>query len=301
MKGASYIQQSVALLSVLLLLCGRPGTGKKLIPLTSVHPSGNDTILNLNIRPVRVSVPLRDLGEAETFTYMARLYVYNGVPLLPGPTVHVKPGGRLILNLFNDLGSQYYSADETMMYSFHDVNTTNIHFHGLHANPAIDDVFKVVNPRQSIRYRLPIPETHLPGLHWYHTHSHGSSYALLMGGLFGALVVDCGRNDVLAGKPHVTLIIHLYRMGASTLCDGDTMQLVDSAIGSNMSSRPRILDGKGRELRGVSDLFLVNGQHRPTVTVREGETTIFRMLFAAGSCYLNVSLPENLSISHYCR
>ncbi|AAZ10321.1 hypothetical protein, conserved [Trypanosoma brucei brucei TREU927] len=266
---------------------------EELVPLTDIFPSGGDTLLNLNVRPVEVTIPLKGFGKGAVFTYKTRLYVYNGVPQLPGPTIHVKPGGKLVLNLFNDLGSEDYGDGEENMYTYHGVNSTNIHFHGVHGDPNIDDVFKEVKPKKSIRYRLPIPDDHLPGLNWYHTHAHGSTHLLLMGGLFGALVVDDVKgDDTLLSMPQVTLFIHLYRLRASKLCDGRTMDFVDKAIRNNMSSRPRIMNRKGKELELTSDLFFVNGQHKPTVTVHSGEAKLFRMAFAAGSCHLNISLPK---------
>ena len=68
-------------------------------------------------------------------------------------------------------------------------NTTNLHTHGLHIDPAIDTIFESAGPGESLVYYYSLPSNHASGLHWYHAHKHGSSTMQIMGGLFGALVV----------------------------------------------------------------------------------------------------------------
>ncbi|KAH9598819.1 Multicopper oxidase [Trypanosoma melophagium] len=275
-----------------MLMVSIPGSCEKLKPMTEIFPSNDNTFVHLTVRAAKVSIPLRGFGEGAVFTYMGRIYEYRGVSSIPGPIVHIRAGGKLLLTLNNDLGEQMYQETMESMYSFHGVNETNVHFHGLHGDPNVDDVFKTASPGQSLKYKLHIPKEHLPGLHWYHTHSHGSSYLLLMGGLFGALIVDDRTNQPLASLPSVVLMIHMYRLGESTICDGKPMQSIDTTIKSNMSSNPSIKNSLGKELELPSDLFLINGQHKPTVEIVKGQSTILRLAFAAGSCYLNISLPK---------
>ncbi|RNE96627.1 hypothetical protein TraAM80_09710 [Trypanosoma rangeli] len=281
-------------LCLFLLLLGPavPGSGRELAALREVFSSHGTTFVDLRVRASQVTVPLRDYGDGAVFVYTGRVYFYEGVASLPGPVIHVKPGGKLVLRLLNDLGKQMYAHSAEQLYNFHGVNSTNVHFHGVHGDPHVDDVFKAAAPGQFMKYELNIPKKHLPGLHWYHTHSHGSSYLLLMGGLFGAFIVDSAKHDTLASLHSFVLMIHLYRLGISKLCDGMTMESVDTAIGTNMSSRPRIVSKSGKELPLPPDLFLVNGQHKPTIMVKRGEPTLLRLAFAAGSCYLNISFPK---------
>ncbi|ORC93395.1 uncharacterized protein TM35_000012720 [Trypanosoma theileri] len=275
-----------------MLMVSIPGSCEKLKPMTEIFPSNGDTFLHLTVRAKKVSIPLRGFGKGAVFTYMGRLYEYGGVSSIPGPIVHIRAGGRLFLTLYNDLGEQMYEETMESMYNYHGVNETNVHFHGIHADPNEDDVFKTATPGRSLKYKLHIPKEHLPGLHWYHTHAHGSSYLLLMGGLFGPLIVDDTTNQPLSSLPSIVLMIHMYRLGTSTLCDGSPMQTVDIAIKNNMSSNPTIKDNLGKELKLPSDLFFVNGQHKPIVEIVKGQSTILRLAFAAGSCHLNISLPK---------
>ncbi len=45
-------------------------------------------------------------------------------------------------------------------------NTTNLHFHGLATDPALDSIFHTAAPGGSRVYTLPIPSNHAPGCHW---------------------------------------------------------------------------------------------------------------------------------------
>ena len=75
--------------------------------------------------------------------------VYNGS--LIAPTLHIKPGERLVVNLVNK------------------IDETNIHYHGFHVSPtgSSDNVFRVVETGQTARYVLDIPINHPTGTFWY--------------------------------------------------------------------------------------------------------------------------------------
>lgn len=118
-----------------------------------------------------------------------------------------------------------------------------------------------------------------------------------MGGLFGPLVVDEGN---LMTSPHYPfthmpshyLVINLYRLSNSSKCDGKTFSQIEEEIGTNVAASPAIVDREGHTYELPADLFLVNGQHRPMLRVYNGQPTFLRMLYAAGSCFVNVSLPK---------
>src|ERR1044071_69790 len=81
---------------------------------------------------------------------------YNGS--LNRPTLHIKPGERMVLNYVNKLDQP-----------------TNIHFHGLHVSPlgSSDNIFRVIGPGETVKYVLDIPIDHPRGTYWYHSHLHG--------------------------------------------------------------------------------------------------------------------------------
>lgn len=109
-----------------------------------------------------------------------------------GPTIRVKAGESLEIEVFNNLtqSAQASAHAET----FYDPMYTNMHTHGLHdfsgtSNQTVppvyrggDNVFvqipakpKYDSPMSSIKYELQVPSNHLPGLHWIHPHKHGAS------------------------------------------------------------------------------------------------------------------------------
>lgn len=160
---------------------------------------------------VSADVPLCDVF----FSYGDDIYAGP-----PGPTLVVSPGGVLNVTLVNRLprilhhsGSQTDSRHPELNYDsqatswdddtramyranhWHKQNTLNLHFHGLHVDPAVDDPFRRIAGGDEGNYFVHIPSHHSPGLHWYHTHVHGAVSLQLMGGLFGLILVE-DKKDV---------------------------------------------------------------------------------------------------------
>ncbi len=72
-------------------------------------------------------------------------------------------------------------------------NDTNLHTHGWHVDPYVDNVYKslVWAPQPNVCvFTFKVPLSQPPGTYWYHAHLHGLSDAQVGGGLGGALVVD---------------------------------------------------------------------------------------------------------------
>jgi len=83
----------------------------------------------------------------------------------------------------------------------HAPNKTNLHTHGLHIDPGVDTIFFEAGPGESLVYNYKLPLNHASGLHWYHAHRHGSSTMQIMGGLFGALIVDPLPSSMTIASP----------------------------------------------------------------------------------------------------
>ncbi|KPA73450.1 hypothetical protein ABB37_09890 [Leptomonas pyrrhocoris] len=298
------MSHSFRLLLPLLLTClvaaSSLGLGAELTSPSIISPNKKDnTKVTLTVRSGRVSIPLQWEDDKEVFfEYTGRFYeTDDSGPLLPGPTLRVNPGGKIVLTLVNGLGKEEAENATMLMNAFHGPNITNMHFHGMHSDPKKDDPFTVYHPGESHVYKISVPRDHEPGLHWYHAHSHGATYYQIMGGLFGG--IDVGEGDFLTSPVHPfrgwdsqLLMVHLYRLGASHRCDGLPLATMDAEMSSLLPSNPQFVDPKGNTYDMPSDLFLVNGQHRPTVTVHRDRPMLLRMAFAAGSCFLNISLPK---------
>jgi FtsP/CotA-like multicopper oxidase with cupredoxin domain len=73
---------------------------------------------------------------------------------------------------------------------------TNLHTHGFHVDPNVDNVFKVLSndgtpgaTRQCV-YRFAFYPSQYVGTYWYHSHMHGIAQAQVGGGLAGTIIVD---------------------------------------------------------------------------------------------------------------
>jgi hypothetical protein len=96
--------------------------------------------------------------------YNARLY--NGT--IPGPTLYIKPGDYMSITIVNELEEQDYSSYNTN--SIHDLNSTNLHTHGLHVPANSDNVFIEVGPGENYTYQYWVCPEHYPGSMIYHPH-----------------------------------------------------------------------------------------------------------------------------------
>ena len=118
------------------------------------------------------------------------------------PTLHVRPGDHLIVNVTNNVPA---SGGMTMAMSPNDqcgdsimtATSMNIHYHGTNTSPVChqDEVIHtVINSGQSFQYNLAFPTDEPPGLYWYHPHIHGIAEAAVQGGASGAIVVEGIEN-----------------------------------------------------------------------------------------------------------
>ena len=153
------------------------------------------------------------------------------------PTLRVQRGDVVRLRLINAL-------DET----------TNLHMHGLAVSPLgnSDNVFLHVAPGRTQGYEIRIPATHSPGLYWYHPHPHGRSDEQVRNGMSGALIVE-GLLDPfpeLREVPEHLLLLKDAQIGGG--------QIVHRGIGDDA-------------------IRTVNGLRDPTITLRPGETQLWRI------------------------
>jgi suppressor of ftsI len=178
--------------------------------------------------------------------------VYNGA--MTGPTLVVKPGDTMRITLVNHLSED-----------------TNLHFHGLHVSPSgiADNVFRDVPPGKTAKYVVHVPDDEPEGLYWYHSHMHHESEEQVFGGLSGLLVVD-GITDLLP-KPlrHVTQRLFALR---DIQVQGDAVKSQD-------------IDYTKPTTR------LVNNLVDPNLTIRPGETQLWRFANIGADVFYKLSLP----------
>lgn len=177
-------------------------------------------------------------------------YGYNGTS--PGPTLRVRPGDLLRVELVNRLDA-----------------VTNLHTHGLHVSPEgnSDNILVRVAPGEAFHYEYRIPEDHPAGTFWYHPHVHGHVAEQVFGGLVGALVVD--RSDVDVDRDRVLVVT-------------DTTLDMNGRL-EEVSTPERTMGREGR-------LVLVNGQVRPRLTATSGDVERWRVVNGCSSRFLNLQL-----------
>src|SRR4051812_2150123 len=177
--------------------------------------------------------------------------VYNGS--LMAPTLHIKPGERLVMNYVNRLDQP-----------------TNIHFHGFHVSPtgSSDNIFRVVEPGETARYVLDVPINHPTGTYWYHPHLHGLATTQVGGGMSGLIKVD-SLEDLLPNA--------LHNITQQTFV---------------LKAFPWSLNGSSTNpIYKWANYFTVNGQINPVVNISQGETQLWRLANIDPGTFYNVTLP----------
>src|SRR4051812_9884092 len=175
------------------------------------------------------------------------------------PTIRVAAGDTLNIHYVNALPPAARTGMTAVL-----TNMTNLHFHGLSVSPdrPADDVLEMMAmPGDSLDYRLVIPRTHVPGLHWYHTHPHGESHRQVLDGMSAALIIE-GIEDYapqIRGLRERILVIR----GVDIEHDPHAS-----------AARARVdLDRSpcGASHDEVDRVFTINGILRPTIEMAEGE------------------------------
>ncbi len=234
----------------------------------------------------------------------------------PGPTLRLLPGDELQLTIVNELGNQPDVDEMEAMNTMHSPNTTNVHTHGLHIDPGIDNVFIRIHPGETYTYLYNIPQNHAPGLHWYHAHVHGSVSFQVMAGLLGAIIIEPNLesnvpDSISSCASHILVITEvLFNQAVSSsgiidqgcgesfacdpivqypLCTGSedvspynslrhySFLELAREVGSELDIDPEFADGNSQ------DVIFINGQIMPVLDVQLGIPSIVRVVTAIGS------------------
>lgn len=178
-------------------------------------------------------------------------FVYEGT--FPGPTLKVRPGDFLRVELINDLPEE-----------------TNIHVHGFHVSPLTpsDNVLLHVLPGQRFTYEYTIPADHPGGTYFYHPHHHGLASAQTFKGMAGMIIIDgdIDRIPGIAGLPERSLVL----------------QRTASVNGEIPTIHPNAPVGAGK--------VLINGALTPIMFIRPGETQRWRLLDATVASLFRIQI-----------
>ena len=228
-----------------------------------------DTTLTAGVMPLPLA------GQTATVS------VYEGS--FPGPTLRVRPGDTLRVNLVNTLDDLPPGLPDTSPFLCSPMNMggsgaggeqetmcdTNLHVHGLHVSPDgnSDNIFLRVPAGESFQYEYQIPSDHPAGLYWYHPHLHGAVTNQVFGGMAGSIIVegDVDKLPGIEGAAERLLVLQATQLDAG----GNVTNILDvPPAGPSMQK---------------TYLRLVNGQLNPTMTMRPGETQRWRILNATAN------------------
>lgn len=180
----------------------------------------------------------------------AKLKTYN--KMFPGPLVRVQEGDLLRLRFINRLANIH----------------TNLHFHGLHISPNVDDPFLHGHPGDMAHYEFELPKGSA-GTYWYHPHAHGEVAQQLFSGLAGAIVV-AGPADELpelkAAEEHLLILKDVTLAGVE--------------VAAHLP-----FDVAGKE----GNLVMVNGALQPVLQAVKG-TLRLRFVNTSTARYYNLNL-----------
>ncbi len=173
----------------------------------------------------------------------------------PGPTLRVREGETVRLNFTNNLPE-----------------VTNLHLHGLHIPPSVDDPLAQIQPGDSRMYEFTVPRGSA-GTYWYHPHIHGKVAEQLYAGLAGLLVVEgpLDAMDELKGAEEHTLVFKDW------LFNGDQIPAWNPMDWMN-----------GRE----GNLLTVNGAVRSSLRAQKA-TLRLRLLNASNARYYRLALENH--------
>ena len=185
-------------------------------------------------------------------------YAYNGS--VPGPTLEVHEGDRVIIHFRNNLPE-----------------ATTIHWHGLHI-PAIMDgsPLSPIGAGKKYDYIFTIPRG-TAGTYWYHPHPDVRTGFQIAMGLYGAIIVRDHNDPLPAALPEKLLVLSDNRFRPDGSPD----------IADSHSPQGQIDRENGRE----GNVLLVNGQVMPVIRIRSGEVQRWRVVNVAAARIYRLAIP----------
>jgi FtsP/CotA-like multicopper oxidase with cupredoxin domain len=230
--------------------------------------SSEDGVLETTLRGSYGPVTL-DGDEYETMNYEGSV---------PGPTLAVCPGDRLVISHENDLGDTPKSWKGAIPPEAHEHGETgpadagqltNLHTHGFHVSPdgVSDNVFLEQAPGEEQTYEYEIPDDHPPGMLWYHPHRHGYVEPQVYAGMLGVLDVRGGLDDApeIRDIPTRTMVITSTQLGNGKV------------VPVQKSETPK------------SPYFL-NGELEPEIPIQPGEVQRWRILNGNDNAIVDMKL-----------
>lgn len=184
------------------------------------------------------------------------VFAYNG--RVPGPLLEVSEGDSVIIHFQNDLPE-----------------ATTVHWHGMRL-PFVSDgsPFHPIAPGESHTYSFRVLSG-TAGTYWYHPHPHHRTAWQVGMGLYGALIVRDPEDPLPEMREKVLMLSdNRFRKGGELdFAEEGTRQF-------------RIDEMNGRE----GNVFFVNDEIRPELSIRAGEVQRWRIINASGARVYRLAL-----------
>jgi FtsP/CotA-like multicopper oxidase with cupredoxin domain len=197
---------------------------------------------------LRIAPVTKQIGDANV-----RMLAYNGS--IPGPTVRVREGSELVVNVANEA----------------DLDAT-VHWHGLRLENRYDGTHETQAPIPvggTFTYRIEFPD---PGVYWYHPHIR-EDYGQEMG-LYGNILVVPADPDYWPPA---------HREALLTL---DDVLIEDGKI-APFGREQTTYAAMGR----FGNVMLIGGETELSLSARLGEVVRFYLTNTANTRVFNVALP----------
>lgn len=280
----------------LLLGCAIASHGADLRRLQEVDCRGGRTV-DLEVKAGRAVVD-------GVVSFNTRAYYVQGQrwPSVPSAVIKMHAGEQCKVRVKNSLVGE--KCPEGHSNTFHCMDTTNLHTHGLHVSPDDDDINTTIPPNGGeLTYTYNVPKEHLMGTHWYHAHHHGSTALQADGGMAGILLVEPHASYKLpadlaalyADEEHFPvppmLLTQIAMNGKSNAgLPDDAFDWLDHEGLIEASGEVNNVPSDVQWLPGApsKDFYVVNGQYNPTVRVVAGVATLLRMVHGGGRYHLTL-------------
>jgi len=208
---------------------------------------------------------------------------------IPGPTLRVKPGDRILINMINN----FPENPETQRNGAfpHNPYTTNFHFHGGSVNPGdnADNVFRRMEPGTENLVDIDVPPGHQSGTFWYHPHKHGAVSFQFFGGMAGFIIVE-GGEGTLDTVPEVQDAEEKLILFNIVRTDQQGNVPFVNQIATQQNSTPSDSLGIWSTYQNSFMYLLTNGQTNPVIRMKPGEVQRWRVLNAGSGVTLVVAL-----------
>lgn len=274
-------------------------------------------LLDITLTASYWNTHLSGADPKQQYPVSLRAYGYDAnEPTYSGPTLVIKGGDQLRIQLINNLPfNPPYAAflDPT---NYMKPNTTNLHVHGLHVYPGIftdkkppeygdyvvDPNYGGVHPQGGSRqYTYNLPVDHPAGPFFYHPQYHGSS-AIQMASLMQGAIMVRGSIDELPDMAQAKELIFLFQAPYfANNQTADNYEVKDGRLEkfSQVANHPtgfglNSINSVNAEQYIDAQPVLINGVRQPTIVMESGEVQRWRFINTQVFNYLNLSLDEHV-------